>query len=176
MRLVILESPYAGDVEANEAYARRCMKDCLQRGEAPFASHLMYTQPGVLDDTDPAERALGIRAGLQWAKHADAAVVYTDRGVSDGMKLGIARHEANGVPVEYRALNGGLNYWRENREEDFWYYYRSCGTDYDADIWHYGGAFHWTTYDAEDYSTADGACCSLDEAKAAAEEALGRQG
>jgi hypothetical protein len=28
-RLVILESPYAGDVEANVAYARRCLRDSL---------------------------------------------------------------------------------------------------------------------------------------------------
>ena len=39
MRLVVVESPYAGDVEANLAYLRRAMRDCLLRGEAPFASH-----------------------------------------------------------------------------------------------------------------------------------------
>ena len=104
MILVVLESPYAGDVAANEAYARACMRDCLAQGEAPFASHLLYTQPGVLDDTDPGERAAGIYAGLQWARHADKAVVYTDHGISAGMQLGIARHEVNGLPVEYRTL------------------------------------------------------------------------
>ena len=31
MRLVILESPYAGDVELNVAYARDCLHDCLMR-------------------------------------------------------------------------------------------------------------------------------------------------
>lgn len=31
MKLVILESPYAGDVEANVAYARRCVRDSLLR-------------------------------------------------------------------------------------------------------------------------------------------------
>lgn len=30
-RLVILESPYAGDVEANVAYARRCVKSVTFR-------------------------------------------------------------------------------------------------------------------------------------------------
>ena len=53
--LVLLESPYAGDIEANLSYARACMRDCFERGEAPFASHLLYTQMGVLDDTIPAE-------------------------------------------------------------------------------------------------------------------------
>ena len=42
------------------AYARACVADCLRRGEAPIASHLLYTQPGVLDDDVPEERAQGI--------------------------------------------------------------------------------------------------------------------
>jgi len=40
MKLVVIESPYAGDIEANVKYARECMSDCLKRGEAPIASHL----------------------------------------------------------------------------------------------------------------------------------------
>lgn len=50
MRRVIIESPYAGNVEANATYLRRCLRDSLLRGEAPFASHAIYTLPGVLDD------------------------------------------------------------------------------------------------------------------------------
>lgn len=53
LRLVIVESPYAGDIEANVAYARRCLRDSLARGEAPIASHLLYTQEGVLRDDVP---------------------------------------------------------------------------------------------------------------------------
>lgn len=104
MRRVIVESPYAGDVEANIAYARACVADCLKRGEAPIASHLLYTQPGILDDDNPAERELGIDAGLAWRAVAEASVVYTDRGISSGMKYGIAAAEASGLPVEYRSL------------------------------------------------------------------------
>jgi hypothetical protein len=103
-RLVILESPFAGNVEANLAYARKCMADCLLRGEAPFASHLLYTQPGILDDNVPAERELGINAGLAWGTKAQATVVYLDRGVSRGMQQGIERARAEGRPVEYRKL------------------------------------------------------------------------
>lgn len=61
---VILETPYAGDVEYNLKYARACVADCIRRHEAPFASHLIYTQDGVLDDNDPNERMLGIHAGF----------------------------------------------------------------------------------------------------------------
>ena len=39
-KLVYLESPYAGDVEKNIKYAILCMKDSLDRGEYPFASHM----------------------------------------------------------------------------------------------------------------------------------------
>lgn len=105
MRLVIIESPYAGDVEANVRYARACLKDALLRGEAPYASHLLYTQKGVLNDLDLAERALGIEAGLAWGERADATIVYTDLGISLGMKLGIEQAERMGRTVEYRTLS-----------------------------------------------------------------------
>jgi len=103
-RLVILESPYAGATAANEEYARDCMRDCLLRGEAPFASHLLYTQPGVLDDNIPEERQHGIAAGFAWRAVAQATIVYTDLGISRGMELGIADAKTRGVPVEYRQL------------------------------------------------------------------------
>lgn len=104
MRLVIVESPFAGDVEGNTAYVRACMRDCLDRGEACFASHALYTLPGVLNDTDLEQRTRGIEAGLAWGKKADATVVYTDRGISAGMRLGIQRAHEEGRPVEYRTL------------------------------------------------------------------------
>lgn len=85
MKLVILESPYAGDIVANTLYARRCLHDSLHRGEAPIASHLLYTQPGVLDDDKQHERRLGIDAGLAWRRVANYSVFYTDRGWSPGM-------------------------------------------------------------------------------------------
>lgn len=104
-RLVILESPYAGDVERNVAYARRALADSLHRGEAPIASHLLYTQPGVLDDTVPAERRLGIDAGLAWGRVADATVLYADLGITPGMQQGIDRAAAEGRAVEVRHLD-----------------------------------------------------------------------
>ena len=102
--LVLIESPYAGDVARNERYARACLADSLARGEAPFASHILYTQPGVLDDTDPAERHQGIQAGLAWGANATLTAVYDDLGITEGMRQGIARAEAEGRPVEVRQL------------------------------------------------------------------------
>ena len=105
-RLVVLETPFRGDVEKNIEYARKCMRDCFMRGEFPFASHLLYTQEGILDDGAPEERALGIEAGLAWVKVAEATIVYTDLGISEGMKKGIERAKKESRPVEYRTLNG----------------------------------------------------------------------
>jgi hypothetical protein len=104
MRLVIVESPYAGDVEANLKYARSALCDCLLKGEAPFASHLLYTQPGILRDEVIEERQWGIDAGLAWGAVAAATVVYTDRGISRGMEYGIAAAKVAGRPIEYRTL------------------------------------------------------------------------
>jgi hypothetical protein len=104
MKLVIIESPYAGDVMANIDYARRCIRDSLFRGEAPIASHLLYTQPGILDDDIPEERKWGIDAGLAWRRVAELSAVYTDRGISPGMDYGILAAIEAGIPVEYRRL------------------------------------------------------------------------
>ena len=103
MKRVILESPFAGDIERNVAYARACLRDCLQRGEAPIASHLLFTQPGVLSDDVPDERKMGIAAGLAWVSVADVMVVYIDYGISPGMAAAMETAEKRGLPVEKRA-------------------------------------------------------------------------
>jgi hypothetical protein len=106
MRLVIIESPFAGDILRNLAYLRAAMHDCLLRREAPFASHALYTQPNVLDDSIPADREYGIAAGLAWGRHAEATVVYCDLGISSGMEAGIAEARRQHRPIEFRHLEG----------------------------------------------------------------------
>jgi len=106
IRLVILESPFAGDVEANVAYARRAAKDCAMRGESPQASHLLITQ--FLDDNVPAERKLGIELGLAWRRVADYSVFYTDRGWSRGMCDALDSAIAERRRYCIRALDGPL--------------------------------------------------------------------
>lgn len=121
MRLVILESPFAGDVEANTAYARASVRDCLERGESAIASHLLFTQPGILRDGEPGERELGIAAGLEWYTVAQAAVFYLDRGMSGGMAEALEHLEMHRpmTLVEYRftaprlVTGGPLFTWSE---------------------------------------------------------------
>lgn len=74
------------------------------RGEAPIASHLLYTQDDVLDDGKPDERDRGINAGHSWYAVADACVVYEDLGLTVGVQQGIAAAAAAGIPVEYRSI------------------------------------------------------------------------
>lgn len=102
MRRVMLESPYAGKIKRHIAYAFACAKDCLKRGEAPFASHLLYTL--ILDDTVANEREWGIQSGFAWRNASEASVVYTDFGITRGMRYGIEQAEKEGHPVEYRKL------------------------------------------------------------------------
>ena len=103
-KLVLVESPFAGDTEAHLVYCRAAMRDCFDRGEIPFASHALYTQPGVLDDLDPRERALGIGGGFAWGAHAAMTVVYCDRGISRGMRMGIVDAIRAGRPIVVRSL------------------------------------------------------------------------
>lgn len=100
--LVIIESPYAGDLVLNRLYAAAAMADSLERGEAPFLSHLLYTQ--VLDDSIPEHRARGIAAGLAWGNVANFTAVYNDLGVSAGMEEGIQRAKDEGRPIVGRQL------------------------------------------------------------------------
>ena len=108
MRLVIVESPYAAPtpegIERNVAYARAALADCLGRGEAPYASHLLYTQPGVLRDEVPEQRRLGIEAGLAWGRYAAATAVYVDLGISSGMREGVQRAATQSRSIEIRRL------------------------------------------------------------------------
>jgi len=104
MKKVIIESPYAGNIEQNIKYARACLKDSLSRGEAPLASHLLYTQDGVLDDTVESERMQGINAGLAWIEFADIHVFYIDYGMSKGMEYARSFSMGSGVQLEFRKI------------------------------------------------------------------------
>ena len=105
MNIVVIESPYAGDVDRNLRYVRAAMRDCLHRGESPYASHALLTQEGVLDDDIPAERKAGMKAGFQFHHVADVVAVYEDLGISGGMKAGIAHAKKLGADVEYRRID-----------------------------------------------------------------------
>jgi len=104
MRTVVIESPLAGEVRRNIAYAELAVLDSLRRGEAPFASHLLY--PQVLDDGNSDQRQIGMLAGFAVGKRVELCAVYVDLGVTPGMKGGITRHRKHGLEVEERSIDG----------------------------------------------------------------------
>ena len=113
--LVIIESPFRGEGETpgakviakrrNLEYARKALHHSLSLGEAPFLSHLLYTQ--VLDDDNSEERSWGINAGFAWAKVAHYVAIYTDLGISEGMSQAISHHKDKGRTVVYRKILPG---------------------------------------------------------------------
>lgn len=110
MRLVVIESPYAGNIPLNVAYAKAAVLDCLRRGESPYASHLFFTQ--VLNDAVHLQRWAGMTAGFAWGDKADATVVYEDLGCSSGIIAGIERARLAQRPVEYRKLEDFVDFAR----------------------------------------------------------------
>lgn len=121
---VIIESPYAGPpdadheirkaaIDANIRYAEACLLDSLQRGESPYASHLLYTR--VLNDDNPEDRTLGMEASTAWLIASDLVAVYTDRGISNGMKWGIEKASQYNIRVEFRELGHAAQFKESNQ-------------------------------------------------------------
>ena len=100
--IVIVESPFAGDMEQNRIYAIAACADCFRRGELPFASHLLY--PQILNELDAKQREQGITAGYAFWPLARKIVFYTDNGWSEGMTRAKQRVDNLGYIWEERQL------------------------------------------------------------------------
>lgn len=117
MRIVIVESPFkpsddtvaqyrgrysrAELLRQNLVYARLALLNALGRGEAPLASHLLYTQ--VWAESNDLREA-GIKAGIEMYHRVDLSALYVDLGVSAGMKLGQEHASLIGVETTRRLL------------------------------------------------------------------------
>lgn len=105
-RLVVIESPFRGENNEQSVrftqYLGDAVKDCLDLGECPFASHGFYTR--WLDDNDPAQRRQGILCGYAWMANADLVAVYFDLGISEGMRWAIEHAARNAYRLEFRSL------------------------------------------------------------------------
>lgn len=113
MTPVIIESPFRGESGSDEEYARnrrylqRCIRDCLSRGESPYASHQMLTD--ALDDREPEERSLGIAAGVIWRRLAAKRVFYIDYGWSTGMVVAREWYEKAHLTWIFRTIGRDLD-------------------------------------------------------------------
>lgn len=108
MQLVVIESPLKGQPssrvprflhplcervlrERNRHYAFACMREEMAAGRAPYASHVFFDQPGLLEDSRLAQRSLGLKVGFKWGCKARVRTFYRDLGVSGGMVLGASQ-------------------------------------------------------------------------------------
>lgn len=96
----MIESPWQNG--RHKGYALDCLKDSLDRGEAPFASHLLYTQ--VLDDDDATQRKDGITTGHEFFRAAHFVAVYIDHGITDGMIQGMDAAQRAGRVLVFRRV------------------------------------------------------------------------
>ena len=117
MDRVIVESPFKTsrirlpdgeeitiDEDTNVKYALACCRWASDRGLAPFASHLFYTQ--FLDDTDEGERERGIKSGFTWAQVAGQRIFFVDRGFTSGMVWGYKNAEELNQSIKVIKLGG----------------------------------------------------------------------
>jgi hypothetical protein len=128
MKLTVVESPLRGAVpascptwlaplverierERNRHYAFECMRAELRCGRAPYASHVLFDQPGLLDDATPKERALGMDVGQAWSAVGHERIFFGDRGLSSGMRYGstkareIGQAQGNAMIAQYQPLS-----------------------------------------------------------------------
>lgn len=107
---VIVESPYGNDdpieVMRNEIYCRAAIRDCLQRGEAPFASHGLYPLPGILKDSVREDQQRGMRAGFAIGELFPTRLFYMDRGLSSGMWEGVIKAKELNQCVSFKRIPG----------------------------------------------------------------------
>lgn len=114
--VVFICSPFAGDIEANVAYAREAMLDSLARGEAPYAPHLLY--PQVLDDNDTVGRRAGMNAGKTILARCDVLAVYLDRGESSGMRSEISFAVERGIAIDRRWIGQEIEAGQPSEVDD----------------------------------------------------------
>ena len=103
--IVYICSPYAGDVEANIAAARRYCRYAVEAGYIPIAPHLLF--PQFLNDADPNERQLGLFFGNVLMSMCAEVWVF-GKTISRGMAAEIKRA---------RWKNYRLRYFDENYQE-----------------------------------------------------------
>ena len=85
MKKVYICAPLSGDVAGNIERAKRYSEYALRCGAAPVTPHFYAL---CLDDSIPAEREMGINAGLSLLWFCDEVLVFGDQP-TDGMRAEI---------------------------------------------------------------------------------------
>ena len=96
-KLIYIASPYAGNIAENTAFAQKACRYAIRLGYTPIAVHLLY--PQMLDDSNPAEREMGLWLGWQILRRCDALWVCGNR-LSSGMAREIAEADSLKLPIK----------------------------------------------------------------------------
>ena len=96
--IVYICSPYAGDIKANVAAARRYSRFAVDKGYIPIAPHLLF--PQFLDDADPKERQLGLFFGNALMSKCSEIWVFGSH-ISTGMEAEINRAKWKNYRLRY---------------------------------------------------------------------------
>lgn len=96
--LVFICSPFAGDMEGNARRARGYSRFAVSKNCIPIAPHLLF--PQFLEETDPAQRKLGISFGLVLQSMCREMWVFGET-VSKGMAAEIRKARERGIPIRY---------------------------------------------------------------------------
>ena len=105
MKLVYIASPYAGDIPNNVERAKGYRKQALEQGVIPIAPHLLY--PQLLEDSDPAERILGLRAGLELLARCEEMWIFGGE-ISPGVSREIKFAQGLGIPIRQWEPEAGM--------------------------------------------------------------------
>jgi len=97
--LVYICSRYAGDIDANILAAKRYCRFAVRRNCIPFAAHLLY--PQFMDDSDKAERKLGLFFGNILMDKCDEVWIFSDGEYSEGMQVEYERAARKGYKIRY---------------------------------------------------------------------------
>ena len=87
------------ELKAHLDYAKELTRKVLLEGMVPVTCHLSIAE--VLDDTDPGERNLGLKADLALLAKYDTVLVGQRFGISDGMAGEIGEAIRLGIPLVY---------------------------------------------------------------------------
>jgi hypothetical protein len=96
--LVYICSPLAGDLKANTRNAQLYCRFAVDMGAIPFAPHLLF--PQFMDDSNGAERELGLSFGLTMLDKCDALWAFGGK-VSNGMKAELRRARELDLQIKF---------------------------------------------------------------------------
>lgn len=85
-------------------YAKRCAQDSMRRNEAPLVSHVFYYDM-LGYSTVGLERDMGFNAQLSWIRKCDLVVVYSDYGMTQGMKAAVDYAKFKNKKIEFRVIS-----------------------------------------------------------------------